>query len=246
MTQVHNLLLQVYNNKWTCIFCAQLQSSIDISRCQWPTLSLRAFLHLLIVYDSICHFKKKSKSVISKLATLGPPTQCTATHHLWLLSPSNFAQWSYPAASLAARRSPALSCPCLVVVPALSARRGRGAGVAVAGGCRPQHAALQHCSATPAPAAHHRMCQLHSSALGPGEGDCKQIPTNQVWCEVLDITKLSRVQGCRRASAWCASIRSSACSVRRLRPGPGPAASCNSHCSSIDQNKEHSHCHYTR
>ena len=44
----------------------------------------------------------------------------------------------------------------------------------------------------------------------------------------------------------CASIRSSACSVRRLRPGPGPAASCNSHCSSIDQNKEHSHCHYTR
>ena len=43
------------------LVCAQLQSSVDISKCQWPTLSLHAFLHLLIVYDSICHLKKKFK-----------------------------------------------------------------------------------------------------------------------------------------------------------------------------------------
>ena len=119
-------------------------------------------------------------------------------HQLWLLSPFNFAQWRSPAASLAARHSPALSCPCLVVVPALSARRGRGAGVAVAGGCRPQHAALQHCSTTPAPAAHHRMCQLHGTGTWERR-TANESSTSQVWCQLSVIHCV--VAGCRLQGA---------------------------------------------
>ena len=102
-------------------------------------------------------------------------------------------------------------------------------------------AALQHhartCSTPPhVPATRH---------WDLGEGDC----TSQVWCQLSVIHCV--VAGCRLQgawlAAWCASIRSCVCSVRQVAgPGPGPAPSCNSHCSSIDQNKEHSHCHYTR
>ena len=82
-----------------------------------------------------------------------------------------------------------------------------------------------------------------------GEEDCKRIfhQPSLVPAKCYSL-RCGRVQAAGRLLAgWCASIRSCVCSVRQVAgPGPGPAPSCNSHCSSIDQNKEHSHCHYTR